>query len=63
MQKKVLITGGAGFIGFHLARYLSEQGYDITIIDNFGRGAEDEDFNNLIKRKSVHFIRADITLP
>ena len=39
MQKKVLITGGAGFIGFHLARYLSEQGYDITIIDNFGRGA------------------------
>jgi len=32
---KILITGGAGFIGAHLAKKLIEQGHQITIIDNF----------------------------
>lgn len=33
-MKKVLITGGAGFIGSHLADHLSQDGYEITILDN-----------------------------
>ncbi len=32
-MKKVLITGTAGFIGFHLARKLVDQGFDVTGLD------------------------------
>ena len=35
---RVLITGGAGFIGYHLARNLSAKGYRVDIADNFARG-------------------------
>ena len=38
MTKSALITGGAGFIGFHLATNLSDDGLDVTILDNFSRG-------------------------
>ena len=34
-MKKVLITGGAGFIGSHVAKILIKEGYEITILDNF----------------------------
>ena len=58
---KVLITGGAGFIGFHLARHLSSQGFDIHIADNFQRGKRDGDFNSLLKQKNVKLIQLDVT--
>ncbi len=58
---KALITGGAGFIGFHLAKHLASEGYDVTILDNFARGANDEDLKELIEKKNVSFIKADIT--
>ena len=35
---KILITGGAGFIGSHLADKLIEQGHEITVIDNLSTG-------------------------
>lgn len=38
-MKKVLITGGAGFIGSHIADLLLEQGYDVIIIDNLSNGS------------------------
>lgn len=38
---KILITGGAGFIGSHLASELFERGHEITIIDNFSTGRKD----------------------
>jgi len=63
MSKKVLITGGAGFIGFHLSKRLADQNYHITILDNFERGKLDREFNELIKRKNVRFIKADIINP
>ena len=31
----VLVTGGAGFIGYHLSNHLLEQGYRVVVLDNF----------------------------
>lgn len=59
---KVLITGGAGFIGHHLAkRLLGQKGYRITIADNFFRGKRDQDFRALIASPNVTFVEADLT--
>ncbi len=38
MSKRVLVTGGAGFIGSHLVDYLIEKGYDVTILDDLSGG-------------------------
>ena len=38
MMKKVVVTGGAGFIGSHLAEELLIRGYQVTIIDNLATG-------------------------
>ncbi len=54
-KQKILITGGAGFIGFHLAKKLKELGFEILIIDNFSRGKFDKEFKKLIKSKNVNF--------
>ena len=46
-MNKILITGGAGFIGFHLAQRLKEQ-FKIDLIDDFSRGNKDAELNSLI---------------
>ena len=40
MIKKILITGGAGFVGSHLSKCLINKGYKVTILDNFSRGVK-----------------------
>ncbi len=62
-KPKVLITGGAGFIGFFLAKHLAEQGQNVTICDNLFRGKKDEEFNALLEQPDVRFIQADLTEP
>ena len=49
MNKKVLVTGGAGYIGSHVVRQLGEAGYDVIIYDNCSTGsAESLLFGELI---------------
>ena len=48
MKKKILITGGAGFIGSHLAEFLSKK-FDIVIIDNLSHGNKIKYHNHNIK--------------
>ena len=60
-MNKCLITGGAGFIGYHLAKHLLEFGYDIDLVDNFQRGKEDQYFQELINNNHITFIKADLS--
>jgi UDP-glucose 4-epimerase/UDP-glucuronate decarboxylase len=61
MAEKALITGGAGFIGLHLARRLVEQGTQVTLLDNFSRAALDDDLERLLPAVTV--VKHDLTLP
>lgn len=61
-MKKVVVTGGAGFIGSHLAGRLVERGYRTTILDNLSTG-KIENIEELIKNDHVEFIRGSITDP
>ncbi len=56
---KVLITGGAGFIGYHLANELIQSGYEIVLADNFARGVSDRFLKGLQKR-GVTLISIDV---
>ena len=54
---KVLVTGGAGFIGSHIAEYLVQRGDDVTVLDNFNTGKKD----NLAKiNDKINFVNGDI---
>ena len=60
-MKKVLITGGAGFVGLHLSKYLLENDYEVTLIDNFARPNDDEEFLRVVKHRNCKSITGDIT--
>jgi nucleoside-diphosphate-sugar epimerase len=61
MDKSALITGGAGFIGLHLAADLARD-RQVTIVDNFARGKEDTEFNQLHEHENVSFVKMDLTV-
>ena len=58
---KTLITGSAGFVGYHLAKKLSDEGRDLILIDNFARGQMDKNFKALIDKSNVEFFDLDLT--
>ena len=55
----ILVTGGAGFIGSHLATKLTQQGHQVKVLDNLSTGKL-SNIENLIKNGSVDFIKGDI---
>lgn len=59
-MKKAIVTGGAGFIGSHLAEELSQHDYHLTILDNLSTGKK-ENIAPLLDKKNVEFIRGSIT--
>lgn len=62
MSKKVLILGGAGFIGLNIVRQLGQKGnYQITIGDNFFRGKMDAQLKRLVDKHQIKVISADFT--
>jgi len=60
---KILITGGAGFIGYHLSKHLADRGDDVVICDNFVRGKKDAELNELLNRSNVNLIECDLSNP
>ncbi|HSI10812.1 MAG TPA: NAD-dependent epimerase/dehydratase family protein [Chthoniobacter sp.] len=61
-MSKILITGAAGFVGWHLAMRLSaEPGNELTLVDNFVRGRRDDDLETLLARPNVRLISADLS--
>lgn len=65
-MKKVLLLGGAGFIGFSIAKYLAEKGgYNITIADNFFRagGKIDLSLQKLVDEHDIKIVSGDFTKP
>lgn len=59
-SKRVVVTGGAGFIGSHLAEELARQGYYTIILDNLSSG-KIENIRNLLKNDNVEFIQGSVT--
>jgi UDP-glucuronate decarboxylase len=61
-RKRVLVTGGAGFIGSHLCRKLLELNCDVICMDNFFSGNK-ENIIELLKNPYFEFIRHDVIQP
>jgi UDP-glucuronate decarboxylase len=61
-RKRILITGGAGFIGSHLSLRLVEQGHEVLSVDNFFTGAK-ENIRELLDNNLFELLRHDVTFP
>lgn len=59
---KILVTGGAGFIGSHLCKYLLDKGNDVICVDNFFTGSKNN-IKDLMKDENFEVIRHDIIHP
>ena len=62
MTKRILVTGGAGFLGSHLCEKLVNQGHDVICLDNYFTGSK-KNIEHLIGLKNFELIRHDITFP
>ena len=62
MKKKILVTGGAGFLGSHLGEKLLENGHDVICVDNLFTGSK-ENILHLMDNPYFEFLRHDITFP
>jgi UDP-glucuronate decarboxylase len=61
-MKRILVTGGAGFLGSHLCEKLVEQGHDVVCMDNFFTGMK-RNVEHLRGRGNFELIRHDVTMP
>ena len=62
LERRVLVSGGAGFIGSHLCERLLELGYQVLCIDNFFTGTR-TNVEHLLDHKRFELLRHDITQP
>jgi len=60
--KKILVTGGAGFLGSHLCSRLIHEGHEVIAVDNFYTGNKDN-IIHLLKNPRFELIRHDVTFP
>jgi len=61
-MKKILVTGGAGFLGSHLCERLLSEGNDILCVDNFYTGSKDN-VKHLMPNPHFELMRHDVTFP
>lgn len=61
-KKRVLVTGGAGFIGSHLCRRLLDDGHEVLCVDNFFTGNR-SNIHDLLDNKDFELLRHDVTIP
>ncbi|MGV1869920.1 UDP-glucuronic acid decarboxylase family protein [Agrobacterium rosae] len=62
MNKKVLVTGGSGFLGSHLVEKLLERGDEVLCVDNFYTGTR-KNVEHLLDHKRFELMRHDVCLP
>jgi len=60
--KRVLVTGGAGFLGSHLCEALLGRGYEVLCVDNFFTGTR-ANLGHLLEDKNFELLRHDVTFP
>jgi UDP-glucuronate decarboxylase len=61
-QKRILVTGGAGFLGSHLIDRLLAQGHEVVCADNLFTGSK-RNIEHLLDHKAFEFLRHDVTFP
>ncbi len=61
-RKRILVTGGAGFLGSHLCERLLADGHDVLCVDNFFTGSRENIFA-LMDHKRFELMRHDVTFP
>ena len=62
MKTKVLVTGGAGFLGSHLCESLLNNNYDVLCIDNYSTGSKDN-IEELLNNPFFEATRHEVTMP
>ena len=62
MIHRILVTGGAGFLGSHLCERLVDEGHDVICLDNFFT-SQKTNVTHLLQRPNFELIRHDITMP
>ena len=62
MIKRILVTGGAGFLGSHLCERLLDEGHEVICLDNFFT-SQKTNVAHLLPRSNFELIRHDVTLP
>ena len=58
--RKALVTGGAGFIGYHLASHLVSSGWHVDLVDSFARGTSDQALAKLRASERVRMLERDL---
>jgi UDP-glucuronate decarboxylase len=61
-QRRILVTGGGGFLGSHLCERLVAEGHDVLCLDNFFTGSK-KNIENLLAKPNFELVRHDLVIP